>query len=175
MEHPEQWKESKYKDYWVSDLGRVKHVYKNSEHILTPVIHSKRDKSLRVKINNKYVALRRLIWETFKGEIPEGYGVVTKNGCRTMNEIYNLKLLPLRECNAVNKFSKRKAVIELDTKVVYPSLQIASEHLYICRTTVSNLCRGTYKYDKNNKLYNLEYFDESKNYGKRVKVIGRKD
>lgn len=166
MEQPEQWKESKYKDYWVSDLGRVKHVYKNSEHILTPVVHSKRDKSLRVKINNKYVSLRRLIWETFIGEIPDGYGVVTKDGCRTMNEVYNLKLLSLKECSALNRFSRRKEVIDLDTKTVYASVRLAGEKLFICSTTVSNLCKNKYK----TKLYNLEYYDESKNYGRIEKL-----
>ena len=87
---PEQWKP--YDDvYWVSDQGRVKRIYKNGRvNYLNVHTRFKGDKQLRVKIRGKYVSLRRLVWETFVGKVPDGYGVVNKNKCYTMNDLYNL-------------------------------------------------------------------------------------
>jgi len=164
---PEQWKRYD-ENYWVSDQGRVKREYKNGRvNYLTPVPRSKGDKSLRVKICNRYVSLRRLIWKTFKGEIPDGYGVVNKNRCHTMNELYNLELLPINKCVAMNSKSRKKKIVNLDTGVVYPSSREAEKYLHMTHTTIVNYCLGKIK----NPVYNLEYFDEDKNYKKTLHFI----
>ena len=65
MENPERWKQYD-KDYWVSDLGRVKRVYKNGNvNYLSLVKRDSTDKSLRVKIHNRYVSIRRFVWAMF--------------------------------------------------------------------------------------------------------------
>lgn len=167
IDFPEQWKQYD-KNYWVSDLGRVKRVYKNGrEHILTPVKRAKNDTSLRVKLNNKYVSIRRLVWQTFKGDIPDGYGVVNKNGCYTMNEIYNLKLLPLGQCKGNHKSTRRKFVVNLDTGLVYPSIRESARRLNICYRTAWEICAGKIKKSK----YHLEFYDENKRYNKMIRFI----
>ena len=164
---PERWKKYDEK-YWVSDQGRVKREYKNGRvNYLTPVKRDKTDKQLRVKINNKYVPLRRLVWETFNGKIPDGYGVINKNRCHTMNELYNLELLPKNKCVALNAVSRRKKIINLDTGIVYPSSREAEKYLYLTHTAIVNYCLGKTK----NPLYNLEYFEEEKKYKLDLKFI----
>ena len=167
---PEQWK--KYDEqYWVSDQGRVKREYKNGRvNYLTPVKRDSKDTQLRVKMHNKYIPLRRLIWTVFRGEIPEGYGVVNKNGCRSMNDLYNLQLLPMRQCVATNRYSHMKKIVDLDTGIVYPSTRIAEKYLSVTHCTISNYCMGKVK----NPKHNLEYFDENKRYKKSLRFIRAK-
>ena len=101
-EFPEQWK--RYDDnYFVSDLGRVKRVHRNGkETYLTEQKRRPNDKSVRVKMYGKYVTVKRIVWETFKDKIPDGYCVAHKNGCFTMNDIYNLELIPIKQGIALN-------------------------------------------------------------------------
>lgn len=165
MDEPERWKQ--YDDkYWVSDLGRVKHVYKNSEHYLTPKRRDNMCRSLRVKMNNKYVTLRRLIWETFVGKIPDGYSVINKNGCYTMNELYNLELKPMSQCIQAKAKSVGKRVINIDTGRVYASTRDAGRKLKISHTTVQDYCNNRIL----DKQFNLEYYDEKKKYKNMIRV-----
>ena len=160
MSYGEIWK--KYDDnYLVSDLGRVKRIYKNgNEHYLQYVPRSKTDRQLRVKIYHNYVPIRRLVWTIFRGEIPDGYAVVNKNGCHTMNELYNLMLMPMNVSKSLNRFSRRKPIIDLDTGNVYASSRIAAKHLFLTKTAVLDYCHGKI----NNPIYRLKFFDETENY-----------
>lgn len=154
---PEQWKRYDEK-YWVSDQGRVKHVYKTTEHYMTPQKRDENDKSLRVKVNGKYVSLRRMVWETFNGPVPEGYAIINKNGCHTMNELYNLICVPMKDGININREAKKKKVIDLDTGIVYPSMRSAAEYLHTCHSTISYCC----KKKRQRLMYNLEEYDEEK-------------
>lgn len=164
---PEQWR--KYDDnYWVSDQGRVKREYKNgSVHYLSQAARHKKDKSLRVKLYGKYVSVRRLVWKTFKGEIPSGYTIINKNGCSTMNDLYNLICVTLKDSITQNTKSKCKQVINLDTGVVYPSVRYAANKLYVSHSLVSYYCQNKFK----NPIYNLEFYDEDKEYKMKLKFI----
>ena len=84
-----------------------------------------------------------------------------------MNDLYNLKCVPIKEGIKQNDKSKMKQVINLDTGVVYPSTRCAAERLYVSHSTVTNYCRNKFK----SSAYNLEYFDEEKDYGKELKFI----
>lgn len=162
---PEQWKQHD-ENYWVSDLGRVKRVYKNGkEYYLKPVRRDEKDTRYRVKMNGKYISLQRLIWETFRGKIPDGYCVTSKY--RTMNELYNLQLIPRIKRGELSGKSRRKKVINLDTGVVYPSVRSVEKYLPICHTSVTYYCQGKIK----KPIYNLEFFDEDKSYKKTLKFI----
>ena len=137
MSYGEVWK--KYDDkYYVSDLGRVKRVYKNGRiNYLNLVARSKTDTQLRVKLYRNYVPIRRLVWTMFNGPIPEGYAVVNKNGCKTMNELYNLELMPINQSKGLNKYSRRKPIIDLDTGKVYVSSRVAAKHLFMTKTALT--------------------------------------
>lgn len=165
--YPEQWKQYD-ENYWVSDQGRVKRVYKNGRvHYLSAVRRNKIDKSLRVKLHGKYVSLRRLVWKMFRGEIPDGHTIINKNGCHTMNELYNLICVPIKVSINQNNKSKMKKVINLDTGIVYPSLRYAARRLHVTHSTVYHYCKNM----SSTPLYNLEYYDEEKEYGKQLKFI----
>ena len=167
MENPERWKQYD-KDYWVSDLGRVKRVYKNGNvKYLSQVKRDSKDKSLRVKLHCKYVSIRRLVWTIFNGEIPEGYAIINKNGCHTMNDLYNLVMVPMHDGVVQNNKSKMKQVINLDSGVVYPSVRYAGQKLHISHQSIAYYCRGKCK----NPIYNVEYFDEDKDYRMNLKFI----
>lgn len=161
MSFPERWKQYD-ENYWVSDQGRVKRVHKNGkEIILKPV---PRDKTLRVKIYRNYVNLNKLVWKTFKGEIPEGYYVLNKNRCYTMNDVYSLKLFKVSEIKGRHH---GRSVIDLKTGLVYPSTRFAGRKLNISHNWVGVICRG----EKQSEKYKLEYYNEEKEYpyARRVK------
>lgn len=160
---PEQWR--RYDDvYWVSDQGRVKRIYKNgSISYLTPRLRGDKNKkcdSLRVKLYGRYVTLNKLIWETFRGKIPEGYTVVNKYGYSTMNDVYSLELISLKK---INKFSRRptsKPVIDLKSGWVYPSCRDLARRLNTNHQTVRNWCQHKYKNDSKR----FEFYDETRKY-----------
>ena len=156
----EQWKQYDA-NYYVSDQGRVKRVYGNGKvNILKPL---PRDKILRVKLYGKYITLNRLVWETFKGKIPEGYTAINKNGFYTMNDIYSLKLVKL---SSLKGGRRTRQVIDLKTGVVYPSLRFAEKKLNVSHEWICKICQG-YPSEK----YKLEYYDENReySYARRVK------
>lgn len=151
---PEHWKQ--YIDgYYVSDQGRVKHIFKNGRtSYLTPV---KRTKSMRVKIHSSNVTLNKLIWQTFKGEIPNGYTVLNRNGYHTIHDLQSLVLV---KENDVKGGHKGKKVIDLRTGIVYPSARYAESKLKVSHNWICAICRG----DKQSEKYKFEYYDEDKEY-----------
>lgn len=164
---PEQWKRYD-ENYWVSDQGRVKRVFKNGRvNYLTPIRRNAVDRGYRVKLYSKYRNLNKLVWETFKGKVPDGYTVVNKNGFSTMSDIYSLKLMDRNKSCGLNVYSRRKKVVNLDTGVVYPASRVAAKYLHLSKTTINNYCNK-----KTGKpLLNLEYFDEDKTYKKTLHFI----
>lgn len=164
---PEQWKQYD-ENYWVSDQGRVKRVFKNGRvTYLIPQKRRKEEKTYRVKIYSKYVSLNRLVWETFNGKIPDGYVIVHRNGCYTMNELYNLKLIKKSDACRISGIAQRKKVINLDTGIVYPSTRAAAKYLNMSKTNVSYYCNNVVA----NPIYNLEYYDDDKNYKRTLRFI----
>lgn len=147
------WKE--YIDgYYFSNLGRVKHVYKNSkERILNPFVHKSSGKVL-VKIHSKSVTLARVIYELFVGPIPKGYSVIHRNKIRTDNELVNLQLASPQKCGQHYGNSNRKAIIyNVTDDCYYKSTREAAKALHISRQTVSDYCNKKTK----NPMFNLKW------------------
>lgn len=172
MDAPEQWK--KYDDtYWVSDQGRVKRIFKNGNvSYLSAVPRSSHvgDRTVRVKIHNRYVVLNKLVWKVFRGEIPDGYTVVNKSGYYTVNNVYNLRLVKLSVCKDASE-SKGKKVIDLQTGIVYPSCRYLARKLGISHLTIIKCCNHL----PIRKEYPFEYYDETKRYsGLNVRFIRRR-
>lgn len=83
------WVVTKYKEYSVNSDGEVKN---NKNNYL--VKGSKRNGYLRL---NSIISIHRLVWETFKGEIPEGMVIDHIDGNRSNNSLSNLRLVTQSE------------------------------------------------------------------------------
>lgn len=104
----EQWKAIKVNEtYEVSDLGRIRHTYKNGNtRILTPLSNGqKKDDYLFIVIDGKKYYMHRLILESFVGEKPSGYECDHINSDRQDNTLINLQYLTRAE-NRSHKGSK---------------------------------------------------------------------
>lgn len=73
----------------------------------------------RVDGTNKYV--HRLVWELFKGEIPEGYEINHIDGNKANNKLSNLELVTRQEncaekirCRRLSKAQKKRCYIVID-------------------------------------------------------------
>ena len=166
---PVQWK-CWQGEYWVSDNGDVKRVCQKSG-IVHKLNKYRKEESggFCVKIKGKHRYVARLVWETFRGEIPEGYVVMHKNGCRTMDDLTNLALV--FKYDHVKYFyggrALRKKVIDLNTGIVYLSTIQASKALFCTHRTVSNCCNRRYK----TSCLNVEWYDPDKIYPMELKFV----
>jgi hypothetical protein len=174
MENPEQWRQ--YDEcYWVSDLGRVKRVYKNGRvyylHAF-PRCSCRGDRVVRVRIHSKAFVLNKLVWQVFRGDIPDGYTVVNKNGYYTMNDLYSLRLVKISDCKKRSAISRGRKVIDLHTGIVYPSCRYLARKMGISHMTIINFCN----HDRPSKKdYHVEYYDENKSYsGLKIRFIRSK-
>ena len=75
--------------------------------------------------------------------------------------------MPLSECKSIGNHLRRKKVINLDTGIVYPSAREAGKHLYISKSAIVMYCNDQVL----NPSYNLEYYDEDKNYKKSLHFV----
>lgn len=144
---PERWKQYKDTDYWVSDQGRVFRRWKSKDTEITGYRRTRKKssngKQIYVKFYGKEKTLKNIIWETFRGPIPEGMMVVHKNGAATMNDLYNLELITQKESGQrYGHMSKRRKIINLNTGKIYRGTRDAAAKLYISRQTVSDYCNG---------------------------------
>ena len=85
--------------YWVSNLGRVKSLYKRiREQILKP---GKVNGYLQVQLfkegKRRFFLVHRIVWEAFKGPIPEGMEINHLNECTWDNRLENLSLATPKE------------------------------------------------------------------------------
>lgn len=144
--------------YSVSSSGEVIRHTKTGNRKLRTFMHNG---SARVSVNGKQWILARLVWETFKGEVPDGYIVQHINGCQTMNDIYNLRLAKKeRRMETVNR-SKTHKIINMDTGEIYRNAEEASKSLHLHPQVIRSYCRG----DRVKRpIYNLKYDDEDMAY-----------
>lgn len=171
---PEQWKQYKDTPYFVSDQGRVKRIYKNGRiSYLTPVVRgggNKECNSVRVKIYENYRTLNKVVWETFRGEVPEGYIVANKGGYSKINDLYSLELITIRETNRYSQRPTSKKVIDLKTGWVYPSCRDLARRLKKPHSTVQSWCE--HKFIHSPKRF--EYYDENRKYPMIVRFAKRR-
>lgn len=137
---PKVWKQFRDTEFWLSDEGDVEHRYKNGKRraIVPFRTHST---PYRIRIKDKKYILSRILWETFYGEIPEGKYVTHKNGCSSMNDIYNLMLINVKDNCRKAAMHNRKKVINLYNGEVYDSITQAAQRNYYSRPCVSKLAK----------------------------------
>lgn len=144
-------------NYWVSDDGAFQRRYKNGKiKNLKTYTKSNNRHNLVIKIHQKEVNARRLVWETFNGAIPEGYIVRNKHGYKTMCDIYNLECVPRIKEQRLGGMARGKRVKDKDTGRIYKSARTAEKYLHISAQSICDYCNGRIK----KPLYNLEWFSE---------------
>ena len=139
------WRESKYKGLFVSNKGRFRDIHKGQYRYRLLV---RKHQSFFTKYKSKEIKCRRLVYETFKGEIPKNMTVECINDfCNDINAD-NLRLIELGKMK-VKLASKagRKAVVHIDQqgKLIdeYVSAVEAANNLYVSDDTVRNACNNT--------------------------------
>lgn len=151
-----------YNGYYVTDEG---------------IIYSKTCKILKGNLYNGYrfynikskiKSGHRIVWETFVGEIPDGYEIDHINGNRDDNRLTNLKLVTHKEnCNnpltitnykKSNKTAHCKEIIQIfpdGTKKEWPSAVEVQRQLGYYQSGISLCLRGKVKSYKGSKwIYN---------------------
>lgn len=135
----------RYKDtsYYLTADAKVYHLLENGTYKQLKGVYDKRSRRIRIHIEGKRYSLSRLMWETFKGEIPEGYMVGHRNGCSTINEIGNLWLVKRNELSKYKPLNRNtKKVINLDTHEISKGLHSASRKYKSTRSTIRAICSG---------------------------------
>lgn len=137
----EDWKpHPRYTKYEVSTEGRVRRYYKrgNFYHYLTPIRDN--HNNMVVQVGGRVQMLGKLVWETFKGEVPAGYVICQRNGCKTMCDIYNLYL------GKKNHFRGGfKKVVDTKEKKIYKDVESAAKYTEKSRWAIYQQCNGTTK------------------------------
>lgn len=153
---PEQWRQYKETDYWISDQGRVKHVINGKDYEVGYYSSHKSKECYTVKINGKNHIIKNLVYEVYKGKPPKGYCIVHKGG-KYNDAIYNLEAVPIREhAHRTGMRGNAHKVADLDKRKVYSSATEASRRLICCKNTVLKICNG-----KSRKpLFNIGWYDE---------------
>ncbi len=155
-DYPEVWRrvriEAKRGWYEVSTYGNVRHVWDSKRKTpMKPYVKAGNHKGsdyLVVKMSGKEVRIATVIYETFRGAIPEGMRIVHKNLNKEDNSILNLKLMTREEIGRkYGGLSMRRqrtvARVDLNGNVVdtYRSArQAAKEYGCISYQTILDRC-----------------------------------
>lgn len=146
--------------YEASNWGRIRSMRFGKIRILKPV--KRKDGYLQVGLykdgNGKWFKIHRLVWETFNGEIPEGYEVNHINEITTDNRLSNLNLLT--HSQNVNFGTRNQRIKEKRSQAVlqltYPGLEFIREWFStheagrngFNQSAVSECCNGKRKSHK---------------------------
>lgn len=146
----EVWKQYRDTTYDVSNFGRCRHRYKSREpRIMTPYRkYPKRGPYyMLVKIDGKAVKLRTMIWETFKGPVPDDHCVIHRNKIPSITELSNLALVPRSELGTRygGSTSQARLIYDIEKRKFYRGCRAAAKALYISRQTVCDICNGKVK------------------------------
>lgn len=172
---PEIWRQYLDTNYWASDQGRIKKVYKNgNEYEVMGYWHRRRTSRPRrmVKIYGKEIFFKTVIWVSFKGKVPDGYAVAHRNGLQNDNSLYNLYLTTPKELGEkTGHISKSQKVINLDTGKIYRSAKAAGDDLSYHKQSIADICNNKRKRQPIPNLYWWNDEDEIAYRGKYVKPV----
>lgn len=110
-----------------------------------------------IVINQIGYYIHNLVYETFIGDIPEGYEVHHKNHIKTDNRVENLELLTKEEHNEKHKLDRANACTILNSKSVaqynlngkfiaeYPSIKEAAKQTGLYKQNICGCCKNKIK------------------------------
>nr|WP_263313637.1 HNH endonuclease [Mammaliicoccus sp. Marseille-Q6498] len=144
----EQWRKTPYENIEISSKGRVRNISREGYKSIVMIKKNKRDISFFYE--NKRVNIRRLMYETFIGSIPNGYVVTSKSSVREDISPENLKLMKLKEIMIKKSISAvSKPVVFLDERGnfidEYKNVVTASEDTFYDKNTIGRVCNGQIK------------------------------
>jgi len=144
---PEQWKRVNDTDLFVSEQGRIKHVYKNGNEREVTGYERKKDHVYVFKVNGKEKILARVVWETFRGSIPKGYSIVHIDGNIHHNNIGNLKMMSSYEIGKVYGGQTKRTMYFRDNNTgnVYKGSRLTAKVLNCSCQTVLDAANGKFK------------------------------
>lgn len=145
---PGPWKQFRDLNIYVNPLGDVKYIQCGQEYLYRKYVFTSRSNKIKqyvIVTRNRRFYVKRLVWECFKGEIPEGYAIIHKVG-NTNDALSNLKLMKTKDyCTQHSKVSNARFVIDKTHNKVYKGSGDAARQLKIHRTTVQRYCNGKVK------------------------------
>lgn len=149
----EKWIPGMHHKYYATMQGQIFHVYPSGK--TREVKGYQKGNLYVVKLSDSlghYVErpFNRVIWETFKGPIPDGYLVTKKIVAPTENGLHNLRLqTKAQRGKKTGGTSRNKEVVLLDEKGTiidsWASARQAAKDLYVSRQTVTDVCNGRVK------------------------------
>ena len=143
--------------YEASFFGKIRRIYQKSEPKIMSAYEKKNRKGSRylvVKLTkdgkSKEVKLSKVIYETFKGPVPEGYSIIHKDDSYTNNEANNLIVLTKEELGKRTGYrSKHKPVLKCTADLIpvesYRSAREAARENYMSYQTIIDRCNGKVK------------------------------
>jgi len=155
INEPERWRQVG-DNLYVSDQGRCKRIYNGKEYEVGYWGNDHSKKTYLVKVNNVSIPIKNLVWEAFKGKIPNGYCVVHKVTKRD-DSIFNLDCIPRKEHGSrTGKVSHSQKVVDLDRRIIYRSTAEAGRKLNCSRSAIGSICRGEVK----KTMFNVAWWDD---------------
>lgn len=152
LENHQKWISGYENKYFATYQGEIFRVYKSGK--IRQIKGYKKDNTYCVKLtidgNSKEYLFNRIIWETFKGPIPDGYLVIRKTNIGSNNHIANLTLrTKSQHGKKTGSTSRSKEVVLLndDNEIIdhWSSARKAALDLFVSYQTVMDICNGKTK------------------------------
>ena len=145
-------------DYEVSNLGNVKTLKYNKQHLLKPSTLKRGYQVVALYKNSKrkWFLIHRIVWIAFNGPIPKEYEINHKDENKLNNSLHNLELItPSENVNygtrnerVRQKLNKRVQMLDNNGNIIktFCSIKEASEYLgkKYC-THIGQCCQGKLK------------------------------
>lgn len=162
-----------YQDYTITESGHVYSKKWNKPRLLKPQRASQSKKGyFQVRLYNvsgelgKLNYVHRLVWETFKGEIPDGYEIDHIDGDTSNNSLSNLQLLTRREntrkyrVETQDKFLRDYRLELCRDYEILGSFRLVAEKWKVSLTAVNRVVRNRIHYmDSKTGRYSTKSFD----------------
>lgn len=150
-------KRYKETDIYVSKLGEIYKVTPEKD-IKKSVVRRKETGMCRVWVGKRYLSFPKIVWETFKGDIPNGYVIDHKNKMKLDNRLTNLECISEKELHKryCGKTSQMRYVYNCKTGETYKGVMEACKKVGYSKRQVIKICNG----QTTNPFIQLKYLDE---------------